>query len=119
VTETNVPAVVEAEPALTPEVPPAPEASTVVADQESSAVPDESIDIPPTAALQPVADVPAFDGSSLGHITIEPQATSISEEILQQVTLEMRWEYATRAEQEAFVAEHRVELHKMLAKIDR
>jgi hypothetical protein len=101
--------------------PPEPETilETAAADHEPAA-PLEALPVSlPSAEFEP-GPVKLTPGTvATGRITFDLQATTISEELVQQVTLGVRWEYATPAEQEAFVADHREELQKILEKLGK
>jgi hypothetical protein len=95
----------------------APAEPETAVDQEPAVSPDIPPELPPSAERKPIELTP--DTVAAGRMTLEPEATTIPEELLQQVTLAIRWDYATRVEQEVFVAEHREELQKILEKLGK
>ena len=72
------------------------------ADQEPLVTPDVPPEAPPTADMRPAPDV-----------------TTLPVEVAEQYSVEDAWLWATGAEREAFVEQHRSELKKIIAKIER
>jgi hypothetical protein len=79
-----------------------PDVPIAIADQESVVTPDVPPEAPPTDKMRPDAD-----------------ATTLPVEVAEQYSVEDAWAWAGRVEREAFVVEHRSELKKLIAKIER
>jgi hypothetical protein len=56
---------------------------------------------------------------AVGVNRADPDATTLPVEVAEQYSVEDAWSWATGAEREAFVVEHRSELKKLIAKIER
>ena len=80
----------------------APDVPTAAADHEPIVASDVPPEAPSTVEMQP-----------------DPDATTLPVEIAQQYSIEDAWDWATGAEREVFVIEHRSELLRILKKIDR
>jgi hypothetical protein len=59
------------------------------------------------------------DTNAPGHLSFDPNASTIPEAVLEVLTLERRWELATAAEHREFVTYHRDELQKIVKQLEK